>query len=224
MEAKTYEKDRFETSQGMLEITFIGHGTLMLEHAGLTVHVDPVSKEADYSSLPKADLVLITHSHPDHLDAAAIRDVRKENTRILGNAGSIAKLGEGIAMGNGDSREVAGLIVEAVPAYNTGFGKSVFHPKGRDNGYLVNFGGLRVYIAGDTEDIPEMSNLPEIDVAFLPVNQPYTMTPEQAAAAARMVNPKVLYPYHYGKTKINRLKDLLDSAGGGIDLRIRSLA
>mgnify|MGYP000205328422 CR=1 FL=1 len=109
----------------------------------------------------------------------------------------------------------------AVPAYNTTPGRDKYHPRHRDNGYILTFDGLRVYIAGDTEDIPEMKDLKDIDIAFLPVNQPYTMTVPQAAKAAKMFSPKILYPYHYGDTKIGELKDALK--GSGIDVRIREL-
>ena len=127
----------------------------------------------------------------------------------------------GTALANGDRVQCRDDIsIEDVPAYNTTPGRDRFHPKGRDNGYILSLGGFRIYIAGDTEDIPEMSGVKDIDVAFLPVNQPYTMTPEQAARAARTVSPKVLFPYHYGETPVQKVADLLD--GSGIDVRIRN--
>ena len=123
-------------------------------------------------------------------------------------------------MANGDKAEVCdNITVEAVPAYNTTAGREKFHPKGRDNGYVLNIENLRIYVAGDTEDIPEMANLKDIDIAFLPCNQPYTMTPEQLAKAAKVIKPKVLFPYHYSDTPIRKVSMLL--AGSGIDVRIR---
>ena len=127
--------------------------------------------------------------------------------------------GSGIIMTNGQSKTLDDIKVEAVPAYNTTEGHLQFHPKGRDNGYILQLDGLRIYIAGDTEDIPEMANLRNIDIAFLPCNQPYTMTIDQLTAAAKVIKPKVLFPYHYSDTRINML--LMKMAGSGIDVRIR---
>lgn len=219
-----FEQDRFKTPEGKdLVITFVKHGSLMLEYDGHVLLVDPVSDYADYSKFPKADLILITHEHHDHLDSKAIAATEKESTLIIVNPASQEKLGKGIAMKNGDRRSpVSYLNIEAVPAYNTTPGRDQFHPRGRDNGYILTLGGMRVYIAGDTEDIPEMKQLKNIDIAFLPVNQPYTMTPVQAAHAAEMIKPRILYPYHYGETKIQDLKDLLKK-DKHIDVRIRQL-
>ena len=125
-------------------------------------------------------------------------------------------------MKNGDKLKPTDyLTIEAVPAYNTTPGREKFHPRHRDNGYILTLGGTRIYIAGDTEDIPELKNLKDIDIAFLPVNQPYTMTVPQAANAARMFSPKILYPYHYGDTKISELKEALQ--GSGVEVRIREM-
>ena len=223
MSRKGFETDRFETSEGALDITFIGHGTLMLDHEGTVVHLDPVSREADYSSLPKADVILITHAHVDHLDKAAIRQIRKRDTVLIGNPSSIEELGGGEALENGATREVRGISIQAIAAYNTSPERKVFHPKGRDNGYVLTIGGVRVYVAGDTELTPEMAELDGIDVALLPMNQPYTMSPEQVAEAAMAVQPKVLYPYHFGETQTDTLLDLLP-AERGVEVRIRSMA
>ena len=215
--------DSFVTKDGKsLKITFIKHGSLMFEFDGKIIYVDPVSDYADYSTLPKADVILITHEHADHLDPKAIADVEKKDTRIVINASAREKLGKGDVMKNGDQIQVTPwLKVEAVPAYNTTPGREMYHPKDRDNGYVLTLGGTRIYVAGDTEDIPELKRLKDIEIAFLPVNQPYTMTVAQADKAARMVNPKVLYPYHYGNTYVEELqKNLKDTK---IDVRIRQL-
>ena len=217
-----FEKDVFQTSRGPLEIAFIGHGTLMLTWDGMVVHVDPVGQYADYSKLPKADLVLITHEHGDHLDAKALGLISKPKTKFILNQSSAEKFGKGETMKNGDELEFNGVQIEAVPAYNTTPDRTKFHPKGRDNGYVLTFADKTVYIAGDTEDIPELEDLEGVDIAFIPVNQPYTMTPAQAANAARMLKPKILYPYHYGNTKIQELADLLKS-DPGIEVRIRKM-
>lgn len=218
------ESDTFETPSGSLKITFIGHGTLMMAHGGTIIHIDPVSREGDYETMPKADLILITHEHGDHLDPEAVAKISKDGTRIVYTELCGQKLPGGIVMKNGDSRTVAGLPIEAVPAYNIVNKRDngqPFHPKGHGNGYILDFGGTRVYIAGDSENTPEMKALQNIDIAFLPMNLPYTMTPEMAADAAKAFKPKVLYPYHYGQTDPSKLVELLD--GTGIEVRVRDL-
>jgi L-ascorbate metabolism protein UlaG (beta-lactamase superfamily) len=220
---KSFESDTFDIPGGALRITFIGHATLMLEYAGKVIHVDPVSAEADYGKLPKADLILVTHNHADHLDAAAIRAASKPETSVVLNPASAKQLGFGISLANGETRTVAGIPIEAVAAYNTTPGRDRFHPKGRDNGYLITVGGKRIYIAGDTEDTPELLALRDVWIAFLPMNQPYTMTAAQVAAIARVLRPAILYPYHYGDTKATALADLLKGEKG-IEVRIRKLS
>ena len=222
--AADFASDSFRTPVGKeLTITFIRHGSLLLSYAGKQIQVDPVSEYADYSTFPKADLILITHAHGDHLDLKAIEALRKTETAVIANPESAEKVGTTAqVMRNGNSQTWQGVRIEAVPAYNTTEGRDKFHPKGRDNGYVLDFDGFRVYIGGDLEDIPELSDLKAIDVAFLPVNQPYTMTPEQAARAARVIRPKVFYPYHYSQTPVaETLPALLE--GSGVELRIRAL-
>ncbi len=221
-----FEKDVVPTAKGDLEITFLGHGTLMMAFGGKTIHVDPYGDVADYGTLPKADLVLVTHEHFDHLDPKALKAILKPDTAIVASKSCAPKLPGAVIMANGESRTVLGLAIEAVPAYNIAHKRpdgSPFHPKGGGNGYVVTFGDKRVYIAGDTEDTPEMKALSSIDVAFLPMNLPYTMSPEQVADAARAFRPKVLYPYHTGDTDTSRLVKLLKGENG-IEVRIRKLS
>ena len=221
-----FEKDIFPTAKGDLEITFLGHGTLMMTFGGKTIHVDPYGDVADYGTLPKADLVLVTHEHFDHLDPKALKAILKPDTTIVASKSCAAKLPGAVIMANGEKRTVLGLAIEAVPAYNIAHKRpdgSPFHPKGGGNGYVVTFGDKRVYIAGDTENTPEMKALKGIDVAFLPMNLPYTMSPEQVADAARAFRPKVLYPYHYGDTDTGQLVRLLQGEKG-IEIRIRKLS
>ncbi len=218
--AETFETDVVKTSSGDLAITFIGHGSVMFIFKEKVVHVDPYSKLADYSLLPKADLILITHEHRDHLDPAAIEKVSKKGTQIVLSEIGAKQLGRGTVLGNGETKTVAGFMVEAVPAYNI---VQKFHPKGVGNGYILNFDKTRVYVAGDTENTPEMKALRDVAVAFLPMNLPYTMTPEMVADAARAFRPKVLYPYHYGETDTGQLVRLLADEPG-IEVRIRKMA
>ncbi|MBN1854568.1 MAG: MBL fold metallo-hydrolase [Pirellulales bacterium] len=216
-----FEVDTLKTSGGDLSITCIGHGTLMFQFGGKTIHVDPVGRYADYSKMPKADLILITHEHGDHLDQEAIHQISHKETALILTAACAKQLGRGTVMKNGDTKTVEGLKIEAVPAYNIVHERKPgqpFHPKGIGNGYVVTFGDLRVYIAGDTENVPEMANLKEIDVAFLPMNVPYTMTPKMVADAVRMFHPKIVYPYHFGETDPSELVRLL---GGNPDIEVR---
>jgi L-ascorbate metabolism protein UlaG (beta-lactamase superfamily) len=225
MAEEEFEVDTIKTSAGDLEITFIGHGTLMFKFGDKIIHVDPVSREADYTLLPRGDLVLVTHEHGDHLDPEVLNLVRKENTKIVLTKKCFDKIDEGIVMKNGDVNTFDGIKVEAVPAYNLVHKRDSgqpFHPKGEGNGYVITFGDKRVYVAGDTENIPEMKALKNIDIAFLPMNLPYTMTPEMVADAAKAFMPKVLYPYHYGKTDTKKLVELMKSVKD-IDVRIRSM-
>jgi len=220
-----FETDVIETAAGELKITFVGHGTLMFAVGDTVIHVDPVSREADYGEMPKADVILITHEHGDHLDPAAIAAVRQEGTTVLLTGKCASAVPDGTVMKNGDVRTVDGMKVEAVPAYNIAHKRpsgEPFHPRGNGNGYVITFGNTRVYVAGDTENIPEMRELKDIDVAFLPMNLPYTMTPEMAADAARAFRPKILYPYHFGETDTSELVKLLE-ADESIEVRIRSM-
>ena len=221
----TYAVETFITPAGNpVAITLIKHGTLALYYKGLTFHIDPVSgygKPTDYATeFSKADAILITHEHGDHFDKEAIAALSGDNTVIITNARCADMLGRGKALSNGESAELPGGIkLDAVPAYNYTEGRTMFHPKGRDNGFVLAIEGLRIYIAGDTEDIPEMAALKGVDVAFLPVNQPYTMTVEQCVNAAKVIGPKVLIPYHFSQTDLSGLPALLP----GIDVRLRDM-
>jgi len=220
-----FESDIIKTSSGDLKITFIGHGTLMFDFGGKVLHIDPVVQYADYSKLPKADIILITHEHSDHLDIRAIETIRKDNTIVILTEACAAKVKGGIAMKNGDRKTAGGLEIDAVPAYNIVHMRSAgvpFHGKGTGNGYVVKFSDKRVYIAGDTENIPEMKTLENIDIAFLPMNLPYTMTPEMVADAVISFKPKILYPYHYGETDTSRIVSLMKDVPG-VEVRIRKL-
>jgi len=217
---KKFQEDVFKTSGGDVKITFIGHGTLMFAYAGKVVHVDPWSMLADYATLPKADLILVTHEHGDHLDIKAIQTASTADATVIVNPNSAKMFPTSTVMKNGDTKTVAGIKIEAIPAYNL---EKAFHPKGSGNGYILTFGDKRILIAGDTENTPELKGIKNIDAAFLPMNLPYTMTPEQVADVAKAMKPKVLYPYHYGdQTDPTKLTDLLKNEKG-IEVRIRDL-
>ena len=222
---RNYETDIVKTSKGDLQIVFIGHGTLMLTFGGKVIHVDPFSRVADYSKLPQADLIFLTHEHRDHLDLKALEFLRTDKTKIILTENCAQQVKGGIIMRNGEVKTVDGLKVEAVPAYNLVHMRSegvAFHPKGNGNGYVITFGDKKIYLAGDTENIPEMKNLKDIDYAFLPMNLPYTMTPEMVADAAKAFKPKVLYPYHYGETDPSKLVELMKDTPE-IEIRIRKM-
>jgi L-ascorbate metabolism protein UlaG (beta-lactamase superfamily) len=220
--------DVIETAEGKeLKISFFGHGSIAFEYEGRHIYIDPVSDFADYSKLPKADLILVGHEHGDHLDPKAIEALEKEGTTGIGNGTAVDAAPDYLeVLEYGQKRGLPYVTVEAVPAYNTSPGKQNFHPKSRlHNGYILTFGGTRVYVAGDTEDTPEAMALREVDIAFLPVNLPYTMTEEQAARLVRSIAPKIFYPYHYGQTDhttdLGKLAGLVE--GSGIEMRIRPL-
>jgi len=223
--AQGFEKDVIPTSAGELSVTFVGHGSLVFGQAGKTIHVDPFGKLADYSTLPKADLLLITHAHGDHLDPAAIAAVRRPDTQVVVAPDCEGKVEGAVTLRNGERKTIAGFDVAAVPAYNLVHKRpdgTPYHPRGRGNGYVITFGDTRVYVAGDTENVPEMKALERIAVAFLPMNLPYTMTPEMVADAARAFRPRILYPYHYGDTDTARLLALLKDEKG-IEVRVRAM-
>ena len=223
--ADAYEVDSFTTPNGKtVKIHALVHSSMRIEFDGTEIEIDPVSKlgekTIDYASMPKANYIFITHEHFDHLDTVAIKQLSADNTQLITNQRCAEMLGYGTVMANGDILQLADdITVESVPAYNTSEGHKDFHPQGRDNGFILTLDGLRIYIAGDTEDIPEMANIKDIDIAFLPSNQPYTMTVDQLVNAARMVKPKVLFPYHYGQTDVTTIPALLEP--DGIEVRIR---
>ena len=221
-----FETDNITTSGGDLEITFIGHASLFFTFNGKVIHVDPVSEQADYSKLPKADIILITHEHSDHFDLPVIKILRTNQTKLILTETCARKISGGMVMKNGDVQIIQGIKFEAVPAYNLIHKRDngqPFHPKGVGNGYILTFGDKRIYVAGDTENIPEMKTLQGIDVAFLPMNLPYTMTPEMVADAAKSFKPKILYPYHYSDTDTSELVELLKDEEE-IEVRIRQMS
>ena len=223
--ASGLEVETFNTPGGrQVAVTLVKHGSLAIAYDGLTIQVDPVSglgKPTDYATeFPKADFIFVTHEHGDHYDPTALDALTGEKTRFVTNARCAELRGSGEVMRNGDAITLRDDIkVEAVPAYNYSEGRTQFHPKDRDNGYVFTIDGLRIYVAGDTEDIPEMSAIKDVDIAFLPVNQPYTMTVDQCVAAAKVLQPKVLIPYHFSQTDLAALPEQLP----GITVLLRQM-
>lgn len=218
------ETDRISTSAGDVEIFFIGHGSLMFKAVDYVIHIDPVRSSGSYENLPEADLILVTHEHYDHLDTALIGRLKKPSTLMFSNGAAAAVIPWARVMKPGDVQAAAKIKIEAVYAYNIVNERSKgnpFHPRGVGNGYILTIGDKRFYVAGDTENTPEMKAIKGIDVAFLPMNLPYTMTPEMVADAAKAFKPGILYPYHFGDTDTQKLVDLMK--GTDTEVRIRNL-
>lgn len=202
-------------THGDVEIVPITHGSVVLKWQGKTIHVDPWS-QGKYDGVPKADLILITDIHGDHMDPNQIAKVRKSDTVIVAPAAVQKTVTEARIVGNGRTIEVLGVKIEAVPAYNLKRGPEagkLYHDKGRGNGYVLTLGSRRFYFSGDTECVPEMKQLTDIDVAFVCMNLPYTMTPEEAAVCVNAFKPKVVYPYHYRGSDLNAFKSAVNAPG-----------
>jgi L-ascorbate metabolism protein UlaG (beta-lactamase superfamily) len=213
--------EQFQTKAGQVKITPIRHASMMIEAGGKVIQVDPWS-QGNYDGLAAADLVLITDIHPDHLDGKAIAKVKKDGTAFIAPSAVAKTVTEAKVLANGEKVTWEGWTIEAVPMYNVKRGPEAgkfFHDKGRGNGYVLTYGGTRFYIAGDTEGVPEMRALKNIDVAFIPMNLPYTMPPDEAADAVRAFHPKIVYPYHYRGSDLAVFSKGLE--GSGIDVRIR---
>jgi len=196
--------DAFAAQGGDVVITTFIHASVQLEHAGKVVHVDPWSV-ANLSAARPADLILVTDDPGHHLDVKAIAALRKPGAPVVIAANGLTRVPDGIVMKNGERREVAGVLVEAVAAYDITPGEP-YHPVGEANGYIVTLGGLRVYVAGVTECVPEIRALQDIDVAFFPMNLPLQrMEPDAAAACIRSFRPRVVYPYHYDQEWVTRV-------------------
>jgi L-ascorbate metabolism protein UlaG (beta-lactamase superfamily) len=197
--------------QDTIAIHNVGHASVYFEYKNLVIHIDPSSAQANYSLLPDANLILVTHGHGDHYDLSALNNIKTDSTIMITtqevkNFGTYAD--SILVMHNGDSMMFMGIPVKAVPAYNI-VSSTIYHPKGVGNGYILTLGEKRIYLAGDTENIPEMDSLGKIDIAFIPMNLPYTMTVSMAAAAARRINPDILYIYHFGNSDTASLRNIL---------------
>ena len=211
----------FGSGASAVHITPIRHASMMIQTGDKVIHVDPWS-QGNYDGLPQADLILITDIHGDHLDSAMIGKLSKSGTVVLAPEAIAKTVTQAKVLRNGEATNWESWKIEAVPMYNLKRGPSegkFYHDKGRGNGYILTYGTTKFYIAGDTENIPEMRALKNIDVAFIPMNLPFTMTPEEAADAVRAFHPKVVYPYHYRGSNIKEFAKAL--AGSGVDVRLR---
>ena len=210
----------FLPTESQVEITPITHGSVVLTWQNKTIYVDPWSR-GNYENIPPADLILITDIHADHLDPEQIAKVRKPGTRIIAPAAVQKTVTDAQILNNGETTEVIGIRIEAIPMYNLQRGPQpgqLYHTKGRGNGYILSFGNERFYLSGDTACIPEMQQLRDIDVAFVCMNLPYTMTPEEAAGCVNVFKPKVVYPYHYGESDLSAFQKAITTPG--IQVRI----
>jgi L-ascorbate metabolism protein UlaG (beta-lactamase superfamily) len=215
--------DRIATKDGDLIIHPINHATLALGWTNLTLYIDPVGGGRRFAGLPKPDLILLTDIHGDHLNADTLKAVATDKTQLVARSAVVEQLpaelrGRTTILANGESKSLLGLTIEAVPMYNTTPERTKFHPKGRGNGYVLTFADQRVYLSGDTEDVPEMRALKRIDLAFVCMNLPYTMTPEQAASAVREFRPKIVYPYHSRGSDLEKFKKLV---GEDVSVEVR---
>ena len=224
------QADVIPTSRGELRITPIYHGSVMLEFGGKVIHVDPWS-QGDFTGLPPADLIVITHTHQDHLDRAMVDKLKKPETIIVGPPAVTDTLNCAPACGivepisDSEQRTVMGIGFEGVPMYNLVFGSGPgkpYHHKGIGSGYILNFGDTRLYFSGDTECTPEMKALKNISIAFLAMNPPRTETTLEAAECVKAFKPKIVYPYHYRGSKLEEFSDALKNTPG-VEVRIRKL-
>lgn len=224
------EGDSYMGESGEITIHPISHASFVMTAPGVVIYADPVGEPAQYGGYPAPDLILVTHEHGDHFKAETLAALAGDNTRLVTNPAVHAMLpdelkAKAIAIGNGDSHTEGNVGIEAIPAYNMSEGRTQFHPQGRDNGYVVTVDGKRFYISGDTEDIPEMRALSNIDVAFVCMNLPFTMDAGQAASAVAEFAPSVVYPYHY-RGRDNGTQDpaefarLLNEAGGKAEVML----
>ncbi|HVN20048.1 MAG TPA: MBL fold metallo-hydrolase [Dongiaceae bacterium] len=213
------EPQVFPTSAGPVNITPLYHASTLIEAGGKTIYLDP-AKPAKLDG-PKADLILITDIHGDHMDPDSIKAVSKTGTEIFAPPAVVKTVTTAKPIANGESKTWQGWTIEAVPAYNLKRGPTpgkLFHDKGRGNGYVLTYGGKRFYFSGDTEGVPEMRALKNIDVAFVCMNLPYTMPPDEAADAVKAFHPKIVIPYHYRGSDLSVFQKALE--GTGIEVRV----
>lgn len=225
--AQRSNPDYIETSNGSLTIQPIHHGTLVLSWNDISIYVDPTGGREAYEGLNNPDLILITHIHGDHMDIETLKALNTDQATIIAPQSVTDRLpaslsGEVKALANGEETGANQIAVRAIPMYNLPDDSNSRHPKGRGNGYVLGIGGMNIYISGDTEDIPEMRSLENIDVAFVCMNLPYTMDINQAASAVLDFKPKIVYPYHYRGQDTETFKKLVNSENKEIEVRLKN--
>ncbi len=231
--AQAAQDDKLATSMGDVIIHPVHHAGVVFTWNGKRIVADPTSYPpgpnsgaADFRGAAPPDLILITHEHGDHFSVPTLTELAGPNTVIVAPQSVFAMMPPALqaktkVMKNGDKGTYAGVPVEAVVEYNTSPDRLMFHPKGRDNGYVMTMGGKRVYLAGDTEEAPELKNLPNIDVAFVPFNLPYTQTAEAAAQWVKDFKPKVVYPYHTQGMPSGDIPKFQQLVGNASEVRVR---
>ncbi|MDF0600572.1 MBL fold metallo-hydrolase [Psychromarinibacter sp. C21-152] len=228
--AAAHASNTFPTDGGEIVVHPVEHASVVFETPAGTIYADPVGDPGRYADFPEPDLILVTHEHGDHYNADTLSALAGEDTPILTNPAVYDMLPEALKarasrIANGESTELAGVPIEAIPAYNLTEGRLNFHPEGRDNGYILSIDGMRVYISGDTEGTPEMRALEDIDIAFVSMNLPFTMAAEQAADAVAEFAPTYVYPYHYrgrdgGTQDPEEFARLLSEAGAETEVKL----
>ncbi|WP_205504590.1 MBL fold metallo-hydrolase [Rufibacter psychrotolerans] len=222
--------DRIKTEKGDLTVQPVTHGTVVLQWNNKTIWVDPYGGAALFSGLAQPDLILVTDIHPDHLDLKTLEALPTAQATVVAPQAVVDKLpaalkSKAVVLKNGDKTRQLDIDITAVPMYNLPQAPDAMHPKGRGNGYVLRVGNKNVYLSGDTEDIPEMRSLKNIDVAFVCMNLPYTMDIEQAASAVLDFKPRIVYPYHYrgqgGLSDVNAFKAKVDAGKKAIEVRLR---
>jgi L-ascorbate metabolism protein UlaG (beta-lactamase superfamily) len=221
--------ESIQTSNGSLQIHPITHATFVLNYNNKAYYVDPTGGPSAFTGMAKPDVILITDIHGDHCDPKTVDSIRTNNTIIVAPRAVAERLtgvnpSKLVILNNGQKKDQAGVTITAVPMYNLPEEADSRHTKGRGNGYVINFGGKNIYVSGDTEDIPEMRQLKNIDAAFVCMNLPYTMDINQAASAVLEFKPKVVYPYHYrgqgGLSDVDAFKKLVNDGNKDIDVRL----
>jgi len=219
-----FSKDTLSSPTGDVIITFIGHGSLLFEWQGKKIYIDPSSRKADLYQFPKADMIFVTHHHGDHCDPAALKALTQDKTKTFMSSIAHEIWGQGMVLYPEQQVSIDNVGITVVNAYNL-VNKNdegiPYHKEGECNGYLFTLGNLRIYVAGDTENTPEMKALKHIDAAFLPMKLPYTMNPEMVADGAKGFKPKILYPYHYDKSLLTELQERMENVTG-VELRIKN--
>ncbi len=221
-----FEEDIIKTTAGEVKITFIGHASLMFTFGGKIIHIDPWSSMADYSKLPKADMVLVTHEHIDHFDPEALKNALGDESVLIYTEKCSEQYPGRVIMKNWDTKTMWGIKIEAVPSYVQDTSKiknkRVIHPKGQNNGYIITLGDTRVYIASEIENMPELKMWENINIVFMAMDSIYNMTPESAAEAVKVLMPEILYPYHFAEVYPAEIVDLLKDTPE-IEVRIRDM-